>query len=753
LNPAASTAFQFVLTPGPATLLTFTDLQFGNFSAASGPIAWSLRSSLDNFATDIATATFTNDSTWTLQTATPFSVSSGTAVTFRLFGYGGTGSINTRNWQIDDMQLSYTTPVTLHWDANGGAGTGGTGVWNTTTPNWNTASDGSGSAQNFTSANRAFFGGTAGEVTIGPGGVTASAGIVFDAFNYVVKSDASADKLTLGPFSTIAVTSNAGLATISAGIDGANGLTKTGPGTLTLTGSNVFTGIVTLSAGGLVLGSDAALGDPANDLVIGDFVVLRVTDNVTLGPGRSISGSSFGSIINLSAGIVSTNLEIAGPVNLGALELDGLGTGTLTLSGPTRTIGSLKLDSTETLVSTGQPIALGGDINAFYSGGTAAIQGGIDYGALGEATRTVNVVDATAELVITGSLTATGTAGKLEKSGAGTLRLEGDNSGFLGIRLGSPALIDGGTLEVTDHRALGTTEFEFNAGTLKLTGSFTGANAFPSGVNLAIGGRETAPSRFTGNGAEFLGGVSVVGGDFNDRNQINVETTGPIVINGSFNDTGSSALLALGGSGAIYFKGATNTVNGTILVNGPTVELHGSFPNLNANVATGELNFDVTTLSTSIMGDNLGDDVTLSAAGAGSSALSIFTLELHDDVTVQFQFDSAAQIADHVNVTDSLSLGSGTVKLLLDDAALVPALLPIGFKFTLFDGAANATVSGFFEGYPEGAQVDVGLNHFNISYVGGADGKDVVLTVPEPGSASLALAGIAGLLIRRQRRW
>lgn len=122
LNTAASGSayFEFTITPNPTFVATLTNINFGTRSTPSGPQAYTLRSSLNNYASDIMTGTIPNNSTWTLQSPPPFNVSSAinTSITFRIYGYNGSGTVaqNTANWRIDDLVLTINSgplPITL----------------------------------------------------------------------------------------------------------------------------------------------------------------------------------------------------------------------------------------------------------------------------------------------------------------------------------------------------------------------------------------------------------------------------------------------------------------------------------------------------------------------------------------------------------------------------------------------------------------------------------------------------------------
>ena len=109
LNSTTSTYFEFTLTPPIGYNVALTGLTFGSRSTSTGPQAYSLRSDLDGYASDIATGTFVNNSAWTLKTATVVSTTNvNPTITYRLYGYSGTGvpTSGAANWRIDDIKLN-----------------------------------------------------------------------------------------------------------------------------------------------------------------------------------------------------------------------------------------------------------------------------------------------------------------------------------------------------------------------------------------------------------------------------------------------------------------------------------------------------------------------------------------------------------------------------------------------------------------------------------------------------------------------
>ena len=115
LSPAASGSayFEFTLTPAAGKKLIASAISFGARSTSTGPQAFGVFTSVDNFAAPVATGAIASNSTWTLLSPAFTSVTgtTGVAVTFRIFGYNGAGSpaAGTANWRIDDLKLTITT--------------------------------------------------------------------------------------------------------------------------------------------------------------------------------------------------------------------------------------------------------------------------------------------------------------------------------------------------------------------------------------------------------------------------------------------------------------------------------------------------------------------------------------------------------------------------------------------------------------------------------------------------------------------
>ena len=107
LSISTSTYYTFTLTPATGYQINASNLSVGSRSTGSGPTTLSLFSSIDNYTTPLSTANTSNGSTWALASL-PFTVTGATdqAVTFRLYGSGGAGTIGNGNWRIDDLSLT-----------------------------------------------------------------------------------------------------------------------------------------------------------------------------------------------------------------------------------------------------------------------------------------------------------------------------------------------------------------------------------------------------------------------------------------------------------------------------------------------------------------------------------------------------------------------------------------------------------------------------------------------------------------------
>ncbi|WP_233279730.1 autotransporter outer membrane beta-barrel domain-containing protein [Brucella abortus] len=202
---------------------------------------------------------------------------------------------------------------------------------------------------------------------------------------------------------------------VTQGVAGAGGLTKSGSGTLTLSGANSYTGATTVSASTLVV---------ANDNTGGGTTTVDVGAGLQIGTG-GVSGSLAGDIVNNGTLVVdrSNAFDLANVIS-GTGSLTKNGAGTLTLSGVNSYTGG-------TTVSAGI-LTLTGDNTG---GGTTTVDAGavLQIGTGGTSGNLAGDIANNGALVVNRSdalnlANAISGAGSLMKSGAGTLTLSGANS-------------------------------------------------------------------------------------------------------------------------------------------------------------------------------------------------------------------------------------------------------------------------------------------------------------------------------------
>ncbi|MEY5190956.1 autotransporter-associated beta strand repeat-containing protein, partial [Salmonella enterica subsp. enterica serovar Corvallis] len=339
-------------------------------------------------------------------------------------------------------------------------------------------------------------------------------------------------------------------------ISGSGQVVKSGDETLTLSGSNTYTGGTTINDGTLIATSVDALGsgDVTDNAVLelntgGDF------DNAISGSGQvvksgdetlTLSGTNSYTDGTLISGgtLVATNLEALGSgdvTNDAVLALNTGGDFANNIGGT----GSVVKSGDETLTLSGSNTYTGGTL---ISSGTLVAN---DVNALG----TGDVTDNATLMLNTGGdfINNIGGTGRVEKSGDDTLTLSGSNSYTGGT------LISSGTLVATNVDALGSGDVTDNA-TLELNTGGTFDNAISGSGQVVKSGDET----LTLSGANSYTGGTLISSGTLVANDVNALGTGDVTDNAVLElNTGGDFDNAISGSGQVVKSGdETLTLSG-----------------------------------------------------------------------------------------------------------------------------------------------------------------------------------------------
>ncbi|MEM8727213.1 MAG: autotransporter domain-containing protein, partial [Chlamydiota bacterium] len=356
-------------------------------------------------------------------------------------------------------------------------------------------------------------------------------------------------------------------------ISGSGALTKTGAGTLILSGTNTYTGGTVISDGILSVSSSDRLG--SGDLTFNGGSLKITSPLFSYSRNMNLAGTGTFDVAELSL------VELSGVLS-GAGGLTKEGSGDLILSG-------VNTYSGRTIIN-GGGLSLSGTLGAAKD---LLINGGSFVIPEGAGEKTVNVLNGSGTIdnlgdnvLDLGSGDYSGTirgTGTLKKVGAGTLRLSGDNT-FTG-----DLILDGGTLSFSSDNNLGTGTLRLNGGTLSPSGSTTTEKEIDigvasqidvaDGIDLTLSGTLTGQGNLekTGPGKMILTGSSPVPERITTVQQGILSVNG--TVEGPVNISPAATLMGTGTVGSVGNDGTVSPGNsiGTLSINGDYTQGSSAF--------------------------------------------------------------------------------------------------------------------------------------------------------------------------------
>lgn len=519
---------------------------------------------------------------------------------------------------------------------------------------------------------------------------------------------------------SVTATTNVGIDTTAGNFDrgaitGAptKGLAKLGTNTLTLSGTNTYTGVTTVRAGTLKVNStgviNTASASGGTGIVIGNSTLDIDGGTVNFNGANALvvgDNTSAGNVI-VRAGS-TLNLTGAIPIGQGSTGTGNTPVSTFTQLGGTTTIG------------TGSTLFLGN-----YRGTTMDIQGGTltssssaNIGVRGNSTLTISgtstavtfttitmgntsgTTTATSDVNLNGGVLTLGASGftTAATSGAktvsfdgGTLKASAASTDFVNatsvyVKAGG-ATIDTAEFDVTIDNAL----LQFGATTGALTKTGTGT--------LAL----------TGTGNSYTGATTIKAGTLKVNTSTTISTSSTIVVG----DTGSSgAVLDATTAGLTVGSDQTLAGIGKVLATGMTLTASGTISPGDGGIGTlvidgGSLALDSTSKFAFTLGSTGSSDLVSLLNGVALSG------------------NNSLDFADFI-FTTSTGFGGGVYTLIDNAGSITDLLNSSGLSGTI--GGLNATLS-----------------------TSTLNGNDLILTViPEPAAAFLGSFGMLALLRRRR---
>ena len=468
-----------------------------------------------------------------------------------------------------------------------------------------------------------------------------------------ITGDAGALITNYSPTAAV-LTSNADSNTVYAGaINDGTGtvafvLSSKGNGSLTLTGSNNYSGGTTLNSGGLNLGNANAIGTGALTIVGGTL------DNTT-GAATTLATNN--------AQNWNGNFAFKGThdLNLGTGTVVMNGTRTVTVTSGTLTVGGdlTATSATYGLVKSGTgTLVLNG--NNTYGGATTINQGTLQLGSGGTLNFLSSGIANNGALIFNHSNTlfyrgVISGKGALQKDGTGLLFLSGVNSYTGGT------VVNSGTLRLGNIKALGATSgsLQVNDAVVELNGGAVGIGTLAGSGTLANFGAQAATLTTTTSANSLFSGLiadSTPGAPAAASLALVKAGNGNLTLSGNNTYTGGTTITA--GTLTLGNGGSTGTIVGGVTNNGILAFNYGTMMSFDGLITgKGSVQQIGTTTLTLTANNNYTGGTTIGAAGALHLVDGGFfgTGNINNNGAILFDYDiSNLDVANVIN-------GIGTV--------------------------------------------------------------------------------------------